>query len=204
MHQQGGQLSVDQAVPIILQVLDGLEYAHTAELAPAESTAANQSATYSTANSTGSETAARFVHRDLKPTNILLTHVQGTRIAKIADYGLAKAFDQAGLSGLSISSSVPLFMSRQQAVNFNYAQPEIDVWACAACLYYMLTGSPPRDFKGKDPYLVLLQTVPVPILQRNSAVPKPLAELIDTALKDNPDILFKKAAAFKHALINVI
>jgi WD40 repeat protein/serine/threonine protein kinase len=193
MQQRGGRLSVDEALPIILQVLEGLEYAHTIQVPSA-----------SQGNGTKTQ---RLVHRDLKPANLLLTYAPGSRIAKIAEYGLAKAFDQAGLGGLSTSGStvdMTRFMPRQQAVNFRYANPEVDVWACAACLYHMLTGDYPRDFTGKDPYLAVLQNQPVPINQRDVAIPPALAEVIDYALVDNPEIQFKSATALKEALKRVL
>ncbi|WAL62703.1 protein kinase domain-containing protein [Thermocoleostomius sinensis] len=192
MQQRGGRLSIDEAMPIILQVLEGLEYAHNIEVP--------------NTNHNGAKTLP-LVHRALKPANLLLTYAPGARIAKIAEYGLAKAFDQAGLGGLSTSGStvdMTRFMPRQQAVNFRYASPEVDVWACAACLYYMLTGNYPRDFTGKDPYLAVLQNQPVPINQRHVAIPPALSEVIDYALVDNPEIQFKTARAFKEALKRVV
>jgi len=66
----------------------------------------------------------------------------------------------------------------------------------------MLTGRLPRDFGNQDPFWVVLQTKPVPIRQRDAGIPKGLAEVIDLALTDNPQIYFKSAAAFKRALEN--
>ncbi|NET06267.1 MAG: protein kinase [Symploca sp. SIO2B6] len=195
MNQRGGRLSIDEAVPIILQALDGLEYAHKAEIPYVK-----------LANATFGK-GRGLVHRDFKPSNIFLTNVHGSRLVKVADYGLAKSFDQAGLSGLSMSgkmSGTPLFMPRQQAINFKYAKPEVDVWAAAASLYNMLTGEYPRDFTGKEPFLVLLQTDAVPIRRRDASIPKELAELIDLALVDKPQIHFKNAVAFKRALESVV
>jgi serine/threonine protein kinase len=66
-------------------------------------------------------------------------------MAKVGDYGLAKAFDAAGLSGQTRTGSMagtPHFMPRQQVVNFKYARPEVDVWAMAASLYNILAGWP--------------------------------------------------------------
>jgi serine/threonine protein kinase len=144
-----------------------------------------------------------LVHCDLKPSNIFLP-TGSKQAVKITHYGLAKAFDRAGLGGLSMSGTaahLPVFMPRQQAVNFNYAEAEVDVWAIAACLYYMITGTYPRNFSSdKDPYLVLLQTDPISINQREITLPQPLATLIDQALIDNPQIIFKTATAFKQAL----
>ena len=82
-------------------------------------------------------------HRDLKPGNIFLANVGGKQVAKIGDYRLSKAFDQEGLSGQTMSGNVvgtPYFRSRQQVVDYKYAQPDVDVWAAAGCLYVMITG----------------------------------------------------------------
>lgn len=125
--------------------------------------------------------------------------------AKIGDYGLSKAFDLAGLSGQTRTGSrvgTPVFIPRQQVLEFKYAKPEVDVWAAAASLYYMLTGYYPRDFTGKDIFLEVLRNKPVPIRQRDISIPKKLAEVIDLALIEEPEIYFKSAKAFKQALLS--
>lgn len=195
MRRQRGTLPVETAMPIILQVLDGLEYAHNAELPAVK-------------RPDGSFGRGRgLVHRDLKPGNIFLSKTSGSLRARIGDYGLAKAFDLSGLSGLTRSGTLagtPYFMPRQQVINFKYAKPEVDLWATAATLYAMLTGTYPREFNRGDPYLVVLQTNAVPIRQRNASIPKRLAEVIDLALIDKPEICFKSAAAFKQELLAVL
>jgi eukaryotic-like serine/threonine-protein kinase len=86
-------------------------------------------------------------------------------------------------------------------INFKYAQPAVDVWAMAASLYQLLTGDVPRDFAlGSDPLLTVLQRDAVPIRQRNARIPRPLAEVIDHALRDRPTIGFQTALEFKQAL----
>ena len=195
MQQRGGRLSVDEAVPIIIQVLDGLSYAHNVEIPYVK-----------LADGTIGK-GRGLVHRDLKPGNIFLSNVNGSRIAKIGDYGLAKAFDNAGLSGQTMSGTsagTPNFMCRQQVLNFKYAKPEVDIWATAASLYYILTGKYPRDFVGLDPFAAILNTNPVPIRERDASIPKRLTQLIDSALVDNPEIYFKNAAALKRALSSVL
>jgi eukaryotic-like serine/threonine-protein kinase len=190
MQRSGGRLSIDEAISITMQVLDGLEYAHQAEIP------------YVKLADDGFVRGRGLVHRDLKPSNIFITNTNGNRTIKIADYGLAKAFDQAGLSGQTMSGTqagTPVFMPRQQLINFKYVKPEVDIWATAACLYFMLTGAYPRDFVG-DPFLAVLQTSAVPIRQRDASIPKQLAELIDQALIDKPEIYFKDAASFKRVL----
>ncbi|BAZ29840.1 serine/threonine kinase [Cylindrospermum sp. NIES-4074] len=194
MEHLGGRLSVDVAVPIILQVLDGLSYAHNAEIP------------YIKLADNGFGKGRGLVHRDLKPSNIFLSYVDGKVVAKIGDYGLSKAFDLAGLSGFTFTGSKagsPAFMPRQQVLEFKYAQPEVDVWAAAASLYNMLTGYLPRNFTG-DPWLAVLQNHPVPILLRDDSIPKALAEVIDLGLVEKPEIYFKSAVDFKKALLSSI
>ncbi|RCJ41620.1 serine/threonine protein kinase [Nostoc punctiforme NIES-2108] len=194
MQQLGGRLSVDIAVPIILQILDALEYAHNVEL-PYVKLADGKFGK-----------GKGIVHRDLKPSNIFLTNIDGKLVAKIGDYGLCKAFDLAGLSGQTLTGTqagTPVFMPRQQVLNFKYAQPEVDIWAVAACLYNMLTGCFPRNFTG-DPFLAVLQNNPIPIRQRDATIMQPLAQVIDLALIDKPEIHFKSAAEFKQALLSAL
>ena len=83
-------------------------------------------------------------------------------------------------------------MPRQQVINFKYAKPEVDVWAAAASFYNMLTGTYPRNFFGADPLVAVLQTSAIPIRQREASIPKPLAEVIDLALVDNPEIYSRR------------
>ena len=177
MRSCGGGIPVAQAVPITLQVLDGLNYAHQVDVPRVQMEDGRV------------ERGRGLVHRDLKPQNVFLAKSSGSVTAKVGDYGLAKAFDLAGLSGQTCTGSVsgtPHFMPRQQVLRFRY---------------YMLTGYPPRDFgQDRDPWQTVLETQPVPIRQRNAAVPTRLADLIDEALIDNPEIRFKTAAELKDAL----
>ncbi|AFY99200.1 protein kinase domain-containing protein [Calothrix sp. PCC 6303] len=195
MQKQGGRLSIDIAVPIILQVLDGLEYAHNAEIPNVK------------LGNGGFGKGKGLVHRDLKPSNIFLGYIDGKITAKMGDYGLAKSFDLAGLSGQTLTGTqagTPVLMCRQQLLNYKYVQPEVDVWATAACLYYMLTGTFPRNFTSGDPFLAVLQNDPVPIHQRDANIPQQLAKVIDLALVEKPEIYFKSAAGFKQALLGCL
>ncbi|MDO0930243.1 hypothetical protein QQY66_00360 [Streptomyces sp. DG2A-72] len=124
--------------------------------------------------------------------------------SRLDDNGMAKAFDLAGLSGLTrtgTTAGTVAYMPRAQLISFKYAKPEVDVWATAATLYAMLTGTTPRDFApSADPILVVLQKRPVPIRQRNPSLPRRLAEVIDEALIDNPRITVTSADMFKRPL----
>lgn len=181
------------ALDCIIQVLEGLSYAHSAVIK-------TKLPNGETKSSIG------LVHRDFKPSNIFVQKEDGKTIYKVADFGLAKAFEIAGLSGHTRAGQVagtPVFMPRQQVVDFMYAKPEVDVWAAAASLYYMLTGYPPKYSDKKDPWLVAVIEKAIPIRKRNPNVPKELASIIDKALIDNPTISFTNAKALQNELKRV-
>lgn len=196
IKKEGGKLPLYLALKILMQVLDGLEFAHTVKI-PVIVLA------------DGKKTSATgLVHRDLKPGNIMLTKADGVLQAKIADFGLSKAFDVAGLSGRTatgISAGTPFYMPRQQVINFKFAKPEVDVWAAAATFYKMVTGRYPRKYsKASDPWLTTLKTPITPIRAYDASIPESLAQVIDLALVDQPEIHYKSASEFKNDLSKVV
>ncbi len=190
-----GQVPTDQAVGIVLQVLEGLEHAHDV-VVPSIKTV-------------GKIALARgVVHRDIKPSNILLCSGLDGLKAKIGDFGLAKAYDLAGLTALTKTGTeggTPLFAPRQQAINFKRVRPEVDVWATAATLYFMLTGTTPRDFPESVPgWKIVTETSTVPVHRRNPAIPEALATVLDTALDDTYALRFTTAAQLKESLYSIV
>ncbi len=193
--QRGGVLPVDEAVEIVLQALEGLAYCHTADIP------------FVKQKGGGYGPGKGLVHRDVKPANLFLTGWGSGRVVKVGDFGMAKAFAESGLSGGTRTGDVGgtyEFMCRQQVAFYKDAGPEVDVWSLAASLYYLLTGSTPRDFGDGDKCLAVLEADPVPVRQRNPQLPAKLAEVIDEALKEEPGIPFKTATEFKRALENVM
>jgi len=196
MQARGSPLPPEEALPIILQALDGLEYCHDVVIP------------FVKLDGGGYAPGRGLVHRDIKPQNLFLAGPPGNRTAKIGDFGLAKAFERAGLSGLTATGQeggTPAFMPWQQAINYKYAGPEVDVWAMAATLYYLLTNRYPREFpRGVAWSLSLKTAAPVPIRQRNPAIPERLAKVVDEALVERPAIRFKTAAVLKAAIMGAI
>ena len=168
----GGTLPPDVLMPWALQALAGLAAAHQ----------------------------EGYVHRDIKPHNILLHRHR----AKISDFGLAKNFQKAGLSGMSITgryAGTPYFMPPEQIVNFKYVKPVSDVWSFAATLYHLLTGKFPYRFDPKrDPIDIILNENPVPIRDRLPGLAKELADVIDKALVRNPKNRFPDAGKLLAAI----
>jgi serine/threonine protein kinase len=92
------------------------------------------------------------------------------------------------------------FICKQQLINYKYARPEVDVWAAAAVLYYMLTGMPPRDFSGDDS-LRAFEKPPVSIAGRHPELTPALVAVIDGALDDSGKLRYATASALKMALM---
>jgi eukaryotic-like serine/threonine-protein kinase len=174
---RGGRLSLPLVLRIASQTLEGLAAAHD----------------------------AGFVHRDLKPDNVLLAE-DGT--ARIADFGLAKSFQQTGLSGLTATGAIAgtyYFMPREQLTSFRSVQPVSDVWSMAATLYHLLTGCYTRDFPADvDPLAVILRSGSVPLRHRDPTVPDALAEIVDRALEDDPARRYPTARELLSALRHVL
>ena len=168
-------LSLKEAGTMFVQALDGLAYAHE----------------------------KGFVHRDLKPQNILLTATTGG-VAKVGDFGLAKIFEKAGLSGFTRTGEAAgtyAFMPKEQLTNFKYVKPPTDVWSMGATVYFMLTGGLPRDTAvGKSPAELVMRGQIVPIRRREPGIPKGVAEAIDRALANEPADRYQNAGEFRDAL----
>lgn len=144
------------------------------------------------------------VHRDLKPQNLLLS--AGHTL--VSDFGLSKSFQQAGLSGMSMTGSfagTPLFMPHEQITNFKYVKPVSDVWSMAATFYNMLTGTVPYEFsKGRDPIDVILNEDPVPIRERDKTVPSKLGAVLDRALAKKARDRYQTASDLAAALTSAL
>lgn len=174
----GGKLELNQALSFLQQALTGLAYIHE----------------------------CGFVHRDLKPENLLLSDPEGG-IVKISDFGLAKSFTDAGLSGMTITGAAAgtfPFMPREQLIEFKYAKPAGDVWSMAATFYYLLTGYYPLDFpRGEDPIVIVLRNRVVPIDERGVKFPQGFTQIMNRALAARED-RYSSAKEFLHALLSFI
>lgn len=175
VKERGGRLALEEACPIILQALDGLCYAHE----------------------------QGFVHRDLSPKNILLTAREGGT-AKISDLGLAKNFQQAGFSGMTVTGVAlgnPNLMPREQLLNFKHVKPVSDVWGITATLYNMLTGGIPYHVEGGlTPVDAVFEGKVIPIRDRLPKFPRDLAEVIDKGLAVHVQDRYQTAAELREAL----
>lgn len=108
-----GAMPAAQAVPIVEQCADALQSAH----------------------------AAGIVHRDVKPSNIM---VGRDGRAKITDFGIARGTADPSLTQTGLVTGSPAYLAPEVAMGGS-ATPASDVWSLGATLYHALSGAPPYD-----------------------------------------------------------
>jgi serine/threonine protein kinase len=92
-----------------------------------------------------------IIHRDIKPTNVLVTRQDGRPVVKVIDFGIAKALgqqltEQTLFTAFAQMIGTPLYMSPEQAeLNTLDIDTRSDVYSLGVLLYELLTGSTPVD-----------------------------------------------------------
>lgn len=177
VKEEGG-LAIPRAVRLAGQLLEALQYAHE----------------------------RRFVHRDIKPQNLLVVPLLGQEFVQVLDFGLARMYQQSKMSGLTMmgtAGGTPGFMPPEQITSFRDASPAADQYSAAATLYFLLTGQLvhdlPRDIPGQ--LNMLVEKEAIPIRQRRPEIPEGLALTIHRALAREPEKRFDSAGSFRAALL---
>ncbi|MFD7688890.1 Stk1 family PASTA domain-containing Ser/Thr kinase [Streptomyces sp. NPDC059781] len=132
----------------------------------------------------GAAHRAGFVHRDMKPENVLIG--DDGRV-KVADFGLVRAVDSVTNTTGTVLGTVS-YLAPEQIEN-GVADPRVDVYACGILLYEMLTGEKPHD--GDSPAIVLYKHLHDDVPAPSAAVPGmayELDELVASATARNPGI----------------
>jgi serine/threonine-protein kinase len=155
--------------------------------------------------------AIGIIHRDLKPSNVMLLEQRdGTTIAKVSDFGVAKALDSRVVldrpretaDGDLVGS--PSFMSPEQIRGLD-VDGATDVWSLGVVAYETLTGE--RCFDGptvSDVMVAVLTKPPTPACTVRRELPKSVDAWFERVLARNPAERFatpgEAAAAFRAAL----
>jgi serine/threonine-protein kinase len=176
-----GPLEPRRAVEIVCQVCDGLAEAH----------------------------ALGIIHRDLKPPNIVLGKKRdGTELAKILDFGIARTSDKAGgdkdgrLTQLGMVVGTPMYLAPEQALAAALDE-RTDIYALGCVLYELLTGKPP--FMAQElPTVISMHLTQAPEDPANRramlAGYRPLTNAVLKALAKNKADRFPTVADFSKAL----
>ncbi|MFC7012058.1 Stk1 family PASTA domain-containing Ser/Thr kinase [Streptomyces viridiviolaceus] len=132
----------------------------------------------------GAAHRAGFVHRDMKPENVLIG--DDGRV-KVADFGLVRAVDTVTSTTGAVLGTVSYLAPEQ--IEHGTADPRVDVYACGVVLYEMLTGGKPHD--GDSPAQVLYKHLHEDVPPPSASVPGmayELDELVASATARDPEI----------------
>jgi tetratricopeptide (TPR) repeat protein/tRNA A-37 threonylcarbamoyl transferase component Bud32 len=156
---------VDVAVVLVAQVADALVHAH----------------------------ARGIVHRDVKPSNVM---VDRDGRARIIDFGLAHVASGESLTRTGVQPGSLAYMSPEQ-VRGEPVDERTDVWSLGAVLYETLTLCAP--FLGAteaETRANILAAAPTPLRRANARVPSDLAAIVSTALAPERGHRYAKMATF--------
>ena len=137
--------------------------------------------------------AQGLVHRDVKPSNILLEN--GIQRVKLTDFGLARAVDDASLTQSGAIAGTPQYMAPEQA-NGDAVDHRADLFSLGSVLYAMCVGHSP--FRASTTMGVLKRVChdpPRPIQELNADIPDWLCGIVMKLLAKNPDDRFQSAKA---------
>ncbi|GGX61796.1 Stk1 family PASTA domain-containing Ser/Thr kinase [Streptomyces fructofermentans] len=130
----------------------------------------------------GAAHRAGFVHRDMKPENVLIG--DDGRV-KVADFGLVRAVDTVTSTTGAVLGTVSYLAPEQ--IESGTADPRVDVYACGILLFEMLTGDRPHF--GDSPAAVLYKHLHEDVPPPSATVPglaHGLDELVVSATARNP------------------
>ena len=161
-----GPLKIGDALDIAIQIAQGLEAAH----------------------------AKGVVHRDIKPTNLMITG-DGTpqQLVKIMDFGLAQLAGHSRLTRDRTTLGTTAYMSPQQTQGSDVDR-RADLWALGVVIHEMVSGQLP--FKGDYHQAVMysiLNEQPQPLTGLRTGVPMDLERIVGKALEKDVEDRYERA-----------
>ncbi|MEM6333346.1 MAG: protein kinase [Planctomycetota bacterium] len=137
---------------------------------------------------------AGFIHRDVKPKNIMITK-QG--VVKLADMGLARAVSdrEAAEAEAGKAFGTPYYISPEQIRGEVDVDERADIYGLGCTLYHMVTGKVPFD--GPNPSAVMhkhLRNEATPPDQINPELSNGLAEVVESAMSKDRKSRYASAA----------
>jgi len=161
------ELSIEEVVPLAVQVCDAMDYAHS----------------------------QGFLHRDLTLKNIMVEQKSpGENKVKILDFGLAKLLNNPGLTLTNALSGTPHFMAPEQ-IELDTQDGRLDVFAFGVGLFRMTTGRFP--FVGEHATAVMYQTVNGSDPDFPAGYPASFRDIVMKCLARKPDDRYADFAAVK-------
>ncbi|RME86295.1 MAG: serine/threonine protein kinase, partial [Planctomycetota bacterium] len=126
-----------------------------------------------------------FVHRDIKPQNIMITTDQ---VVKLIDLGLTKQISQISITQKGMILGTPYYISPEQASGAEKIDYRTDIYSWGATMYHLLTGRPPFvGDKAKEVMDKHLKEDPLPPWQINRSISQKTSALILATLEKEPE-----------------
>ncbi len=148
----------------------------------------------------GAAHAVGLIHRDMKPQNVL---VAADGRLKIADFGIAKAVGDAGVTEAGVTVGTAHYMAPEQVCGYEVS-PRADLYAVGVMLYEMLTGVLPFD--GDAPIGVAYAHVFEqlrPLRELAPGVSPGMAAVVERAMAKDPEERYADAGEMLAALAGV-
>jgi len=171
------RLSVEQAIPIVHDILAALDYAHRNGV----------------------------THRDVKPSNILIERSSGR--AFLADFGISLAVGELRRTRAGVPVGTSEYMSPEQIRDPLHIDHRSDVYSVGCVLYETLTGQPPftaPDVNGNAWELAIrsahIKSAPLAPHFRVESIPRELSKQVIWALEKNPELRLPGCAEFSRLL----
>lgn len=173
---ESGPLGVEDAVGLIDQVAAGLSAAHTENM----------------------------VHRDVKPTNIMLT-TDGT--AKLLDLGLARTMqlakdaDESELTEDGLGMGTASYMSPEQALDAKAVDARSDIYSLGCTLYFLIVGRAPFEFNTTVQTIVAHREIPAPLIgEGRDDVPESVESIFQRMVAKAPGDRYESIDALRNDL----
>ncbi|MFL5338854.1 MAG: serine/threonine-protein kinase, partial [Gemmataceae bacterium] len=148
-----------------------------------------------------------IIHRDVKPSNLLVTRAEPAGVVKILDMGLARAAAvelQAAHSVLTVDGTIvgtPDFMSPEQAKNSAAVDHRSDLYSLGCTLYFLLTGRLPfPDGNVMDKLMKHQLEQPYPVELVRNDVPAELLPVLQRTMAKRPDDRYQGGEELSAAL----
>jgi serine/threonine protein kinase len=173
LSEVGGPLPPERAVKIVEQVAAALDAAH----------------------------AVGLVHRDVKPSNIL---VAARDFVYLIDFGIARTTSQTGLTSAGSTLGTMAYMAPER-FKTGQSDPRSDIYALTCVLHECLTGSRPYSGDSLEQQLAGHMVTPPPRPSKiNPALPKGFDEVIAKGMAKDPDQRYQSALELAEAARSVL
>ncbi|MGB9308819.1 MAG: serine/threonine-protein kinase, partial [Mycobacterium sp.] len=126
-----------------------------------------------------------LVHRDVKPSNILVAKAD---FAYLIDFGIARAAEETGLTSTSVTIGTWAYMAPERFKKGGVADARADIYALACVLHQALTGQQPFSADAIEQIVVahMLEPPPRPS-ELQPGIPTAMDDVIATGMAKDPD-----------------